>query len=97
VKDAKGRWQMPKYLATHYSTVKQYGIGTSVTYYHIACPNYHRDNLVAEEVVVESFNNKQTVGVTYMWSDALGGWERLPPGKMTQIPKDLKDYIIFSH
>ena len=97
VQDAKGRWQMPKYLATHSSKVTQYGIGKPVTYYHIACPNYYRDNLVAEEVVVESFNNKQSVGATYMWSDALGGWERLPPGKMTQIPKNPKSCIIFSY
>ena len=97
VQDAKGRWQMPKYLAKFRSTVTQYGIGTSVTYYHIECPNYYRDNLVAEEVVVESFNNKQSVGATYMWSKALGGWERLPPGKMTQIPKNPTSCIIFSY
>ena len=97
VKDAKGRWQMPKYLAKFRSTVTQYGIGKPVTYYHITCPNYYRDNLVAEEVVVESFNNKQTVGATYMWSKALGGWERLPPGKMTTIPKNPTSCIIFSY
>ena len=98
VKDDKGRWQIPKYLAKYYSKVKQYGVGESVTYYHIECPNFYRDNLVAEGLVVESYKNTQgTKGVVYMWSNSLGGWERLPAGKMTQVPKNPKNSVIISY
>jgi hypothetical protein len=94
VKDSKGRWQIPKYLG---EKAKQYGVGEPVTYYHIECPNYYTDNLIVEGTVVESFKNRQgTKGVIYMWDENMGGWERLPPNKMTTVPENPKTYMIYS-
>ena len=95
VKDYKGRWQIPKYLGTK---AVQYGIGKPVTYYHIECPNFYRDNLIVEETEVESFKNKQgSPGVLYMWDDKTGGWERLAPNAMTTVPKNPKTFMIYSY
>ena len=94
VKDGKGRWQIPKYLV---DKATQYGIGESVTYYHIECPNYYTDNLIVEGTVVESFKNRQgSKGVIYMWDETIGGWERIPPNKMTSIPENPKTYMIYA-
>jgi hypothetical protein len=97
IKDARGIWQIPKYLANQNDNVNQYGVGETVTYYHIECPNYYRDNIYAEEVEVESYKNKQGAsGVLYMWSDELSGWERIPPNKMPTVPKNPTTYMIFT-
>jgi hypothetical protein len=92
VKDSKGRWQIPKYLGNN---SQQYGIGESVTYYHIECPNYYTDNVIVEGTVVESFKNKQGLpGVTYIWNE--GGWDRTHPNKIIEIPKKPSTYMIYS-
>lgn len=63
--------------------IKQYGIGESITYYHIECPNFLRDNLVADGVVVESFAANQLTKTQknhlYKFSKALGGFMRSIP------------------
>ena len=94
IKDTKGRWQIPKYLAYQNKKIKQYGVGESVTYYHIECPNFYKDNLIAEGIEVESYKNKQGIsGVVYMWSDALLGWERV---QNMAMPKTLTTHVIYS-
>ena len=56
----KGLWMLPRRAAHLRDAVKQYGIGEPVTYYHLECPNYFRDNLVIEGgVIVESYAAKQ--------------------------------------
>jgi len=73
----KNVWQIPRFVNN--SGVTQYGLGESVTYYHLECPNFLRDNLVAEGCVVESFAGKQVpAGVTvYTPSQRLGGYTRI--------------------
>jgi len=73
----KNIWQLPKYANN--AKVVQYGVGEPVTYYHLECPNFFRDNLVAEGCVVESFGAKQTAGIKtiYTPNTRLGGYTRI--------------------
>lgn len=94
IKDNRGIWQIPKFLASRNPNVKQYGVGESVTYYHIECPNYYKDNLIAEGSEVESFRNKQGgKGVTYVWNYDITGWERVGPKDTIQTENR---YVIFT-
>jgi DNA-binding beta-propeller fold protein YncE len=94
IQDGRGVWQIPSQLAKHNPGVQQYGIGESVTYYHIECPNFYTDHLVAEGSVVESFRNRQgSQGVTYVWDKALSGFTR--PVKEFPIPKNPKTLLLF--
>uniref|UniRef100_A0A6C0DGR1 Fibronectin type-III domain-containing protein n=1 Tax=viral metagenome TaxID=1070528 RepID=A0A6C0DGR1_9ZZZZ len=74
----KGVWQIPKYAALSNPHVKQYGIGSSVTYYHLECPNFFTDNLVVDGCVVESFGNGQVKGLKtlYKFNETLNGFTR---------------------
>jgi len=94
IQDGRGVWQIPSQLAKHNPGVQQYGIGESVTYYHIECPNFYTDHLVAEGSVVESFRNRQgSQGVTYVWDKAISGFTR--PVKEFPIPKNPKTLLLF--
>ena len=76
IQDGRGVWQAPKYL----SCARQYGVGSPMTYYHIECPDYFHDDLVANGAVVESFRNKQgTSQVSYEYSEKLWGYVRVMP------------------
>ena len=79
IQSKKGIWQIPKYAALSHSGIKQYGIGESVTYYHIELPNYFKDNIVAEGAIVESFGGKQTKGLgnVYKYNTTLEGFTRI--------------------
>ena len=46
IQDSRGVWQMPTYLAKHNPMVQQYGLGETIEYFHIECPNFFTDNLV---------------------------------------------------
>ncbi len=72
-------WQMPLLAAERSPLIQQYGIGEPVTYYHVECPNFFRDNLVADGVVCESFGSNQTKGMKgiYRYASALGGYTRV--------------------
>ena len=75
----KGVWISPERAAMTNPKVKQYGVGEPVTYWHIACDDYLKDNLVCEGIVVESLaTNKNYTGSSkvYTWSDRLGGFTR---------------------
>jgi hypothetical protein len=75
----KGVWISPERAAKTNPKVKQYGVGEPVTYWHIACADYLKDNLVCEGLVVESLaTNKNYTGPArvYTWSDRLGGFTR---------------------
>jgi len=79
IQDAHGVWQIPAGLAMHpNSRVFQHLPGRSVSYYHIECPNYFTDNLVANNCIVESFRNKQgTTENSYEYDTNLGGFVRI--------------------
>jgi len=76
ITDSRGVWQFPYQLAKTNPNVQQYGIGESIKYYHLECPNYVTDNLVAEWTVVESFKNKQKTKRVYMWNTHIQGYTR---------------------
>jgi hypothetical protein len=84
---AKGVWQIPRFAAETNKKVQQYGLGESVTYYHLECPNFFRDNLVVDGCVVESFAGKQVpVGLTvYTPSRRLGGYTRVSEPSTSKI------------
>jgi hypothetical protein len=78
----KGVWISPERAAQTNSKVYQYGIGETVTYYHIACDNYLRDNVIAEGIITETLaTNKNYKGPAqvYTWSTKLGGFTRISP------------------
>jgi hypothetical protein len=72
-------WFTPKLAAERSTAITQYGLGEPVTYYHVECPNYFRDNLVADGVVCESFGCRQTKGLKslYRYAPAFGGYTRV--------------------
>jgi len=77
IQKVKGEWHIPFVLAKYIPAVKQYDVGKPVTYYHIECPNYLRDNLVYDGAVVESFGNKQAVNSAYEWNPKKMSFTRL--------------------
>jgi hypothetical protein len=53
-----------------------------VTYYHIKCENYLRDNVIAEGVVTETLGIDKaldSVKDVYKWSARLNGYTRKSP------------------
>ena len=70
----KGVWMMPRKAALLSDRVEQVAMGEPVTYYHIECPQYLRDNLVVDGVVVESYAGKTKS--PYMYSERLRGYTR---------------------
>jgi hypothetical protein len=72
-------WVSPKYAAELTDRVQQYGIGEPITYYHIECPNFFKDNLIVDGTVVESYGTNQTKGMkaVYVYSPALKAFTRV--------------------
>lgn len=96
IQDSRGVWQMPKYLARHNPMVQQYGLGESIEYFHIECPNFFTDNLVVGGATVESFKNRQgTHGVVYVWNKDLNGFVRNEKEKITAVPKNPGTVIVY--
>lgn len=52
-------WHIPKYAANENKQIIQYDIGKPITYYHLECPNYFTDNLMADGCIVESYGRNQ--------------------------------------
>lgn len=76
----KGRWISPEVAARTNPLVTQCEIGGTVTYYHIECENYLRDNLVTEGLTVESFGSRKAVGGRkdiYTWNERLNAYTRV--------------------
>jgi len=70
----KGLWMLPRKAALLSDRVEQVAVGKPVTYYHLECPQYLRDNLVANGNVVESYAGKSNNLYTY--SEKLKGYTR---------------------
>ena len=80
-------WQFPSNLLKSRADVTQDAPGQEVTYYHIALPNYLRDNLVLEGgVVAESFGspfvkaNGLQHAKFYTYNKRLDGFTRMAAG-----------------
>jgi hypothetical protein len=80
----KGIWISPERAAQTNPSIQQYDVGKPVTYYHIACDNYLRDNIIAEGMVVETLATSKNYNgppKVYTWSDKLGGFTRISANK----------------
>lgn len=94
IQDANGMWQFPMGLAMHKdSRVRQHLPGKPATYYHLECPNYFTDNLVANNCVAESFRNRQgREGITFEYCEAQQGFVRNREDEIkdaSDIPSDV--------
>ena len=78
IQDGNGVWQFPMALSMHKgANVYQHLTGRPATYYHLECPNYFTDNLVANGCVAESFRNKQgREGITFEYCEEKRGFVR---------------------
>ncbi len=75
----KGVWISPERAAKVNDKVKQYDVGKPVTYWHIECADYLKDNLICEGMVSESYGsykNYKGPSKLYTWSERLGGFTR---------------------
>jgi hypothetical protein len=76
--------------------VQQYGLGQSIDYFHIECPNFFTDNLVVGGAAVESFKNRQGAhGVVYVWNKDLNGFIRNEKEEISAVPSNLTTWIVY--
>ena len=81
----KGVWMLPSRAALLSDAVTQVGVGSPVAYYHLECPNYLRDNLVVDGVVVESYAaNQLNCKSPYTYNENLKGYTRASPAISTK-------------
>lgn len=75
-------WMSSDCAAIINKNVKQYDLGKPVTYYHIICNDYLRDNVIAEGVVAETLattSNYTGPNKIYHWNKNLLGFTRNDP------------------
>ena len=80
VRDANCVWKKVFQIAKTNPLVKQYGIGETIVYYHIECPNYYTDDLLSEGLLVESFNT--TADPLFMYESDINGYIRIYPPRL---------------
>ena len=81
----KGLWTTPAIAVLTNPLVKRCPIGESVTYYHVKCEDFLKDNVLAEGMVAESLGTKKGLGnvkIIYTWNKKLGGYTRIAPRAM---------------
>jgi len=81
----KGLWISAEKAARSNPLITQCEIGAPVTYYHVECKEFLRDNLVTEGLVVESFGSKRATGGRkdiYTWSKHLNAYTRVAHGSV---------------
>jgi len=83
----KGLWMLPKLAATLSDKVEQIMVGSPITYYHIECPHYLRDNLIVDGTVVESFGANQLTAKPYTYNARLKGFTRVGYSNTKSITK----------
>jgi alpha-tubulin suppressor-like RCC1 family protein len=73
-----GAWMFTKTLGRHLpEKVRQYNLGKSQTYYHVETPDYFKDDLVVEGMVVESYGINVVDRVDFVLSEEKGGLIRV--------------------
>ena len=72
----KSVWMVPAVASLMNPVVHQIYMGEPVEYYHLECPIYLRDNLIANDCIVESFGLHQIKKCPYTFSKRLGGFTR---------------------
>jgi hypothetical protein len=83
----KGLWMLPKLAAILSDKVEQIMVGSPITYYHIECPQYLRDNLIVDGTIVESFGAEQLTTKPYTYNTRLKGFTRVGYVKTKAITK----------
>jgi hypothetical protein len=86
----KGLWTCPRLASKTNTRVKQYGIGHPITYYHIQCESYLRDNIITEGMIVESYGTlKDTHGAdsAYTWSKRFNALTRMSAHSISKNSK----------
>ena len=87
IQDARGMWQFPVTFGVPHLH------GRPATYYHLECPNYFTDNLVANNTVAESFRNRQgKEGITFEYCQDRKGFVRNKEDEIkdaSEIPSDV--------
>jgi hypothetical protein len=81
----KGLWISPEEAAKTNPRVTRAMLGESVTYLHVECENYLRDNVIAEGMVAESFGTAKALkGLKniYTWNTKLGAFTRKGPAAL---------------
>jgi len=76
----KGLWTSHEKAVLSNPLVKQCAIGGPVTYYHIECEDYLKDDIVTEGLVVESLGTVKATGGRsdiYTWSSRKNAYTRL--------------------
>ena len=76
----KGLWTSAEKAVLSNPLVKQCAIGDPVTYYHIECENYLKDDIVTEGLVVESLGTVKATGGRsdiYTWNSRLDAYTRV--------------------
>ena len=81
----KSVWMVPAMASLMNPAIRQIFMGESVDYFHLECPVYLRDNLIANNCIVESFGLHQTKKSPYTFSKRLGGYTR--PASSTEVYK----------
>jgi len=87
---AEGLWTSPEKAALTNPLVKQCDIGAPVTYYHIECENYLKDNIVTEGMIVESLGTTKTTGGksdVYAWNSRLNAYTRVAQLENVKLSK----------
>ena len=94
VRMTKNVWEFPYNLLRSRDGVTQDAPGASVTYYHVALPNFLRDNMVLEGgVVAESFGapyvkaNGLKGMKLYTYNERIGGYTRIGEGSVASLKK----------
>jgi hypothetical protein len=72
----KGLWTTPHEASKTNSLIRPYGIGEMITYYHIQCEHYLKDNILASGLIVESYGASSAKDV-YRWNTRLRGFTRI--------------------
>jgi hypothetical protein len=93
IQDANGMWQFPMALSMHKgANIYQHLPERAATYYHLECPNYFTDNLVANNCVAESFRNRQgREGITFEYCEEKQGFVR---NKEDEIKDDIPSDVL---
>ena len=76
----KGLWTSAEKAVLSNPLVKQCAIGGPVTYYHIECEDYLKDDIVTEGLVVESLGTVKATGGRsdiYTWNSRLNAYTRI--------------------
>lgn len=84
----KGVWTCAEDAAKTNPLVKRAMLGKPVTYYHVECEDYLKDNVIAEGMVAESYGTTKSYKGTktpYTWNSKLDAYTRSGVAKLKNV------------